>query len=193
MDAVVASPLAITAFLASQHVMDAVYSSEEITNRLLSRATTFTPTEDDWTETSNGWDGPDEEVEVRYGSDLSDGEGWGASGNYDDTPSEAESVIGFSPQGSNQGRHTLGFDVDLTEVEDLEFMYMHQNGFSSRPQEIIIDDDVVFNNEDDQDWTEGSVNLGSYSGEVTFEFGFGDGLSNDNEDRWMAFAAFEFN
>ena len=193
MDAVVTSPLAISAFLASQHVMDVVYSSEENTNRLLSRATTFTPTEDDWTETSNGWDGPDGEVEARYGSDLSDGEGWGANSGFDDTPSEAESTVGFSPQGSSQGRRTLGFDVDLTEVDDLEFMYMHQRGFESRPQEIIIDDDVIFNNEDDQDWTEGSADLSDYSGEVTFEFGFGDGLDGDNEDRWCGFTAFEFN
>ena len=200
MDAVVASPLPITAFLASQYVMDVVYSSEENTNRLLSRATTFTPTEDDWTEASNGWDGPDGEIEVRYGSNLSDSEGWGADGGFDDTPSEAESVIGFSPQGSEQGRRTLGFDVDLTEVDELKFMYMHQNGFDARPQEIImdagalgVDATVVFNNEDDQDWTDASVDLSSSSGEVTFEFGFGDDLSHDDADRWCGFTAFEFN
>ena len=193
MDAVATSPLAITAFLASQHLMDVVYSSKENTNRLFSRPTTFTPTEGDWTETSNGWDGPDGDVEVRYGSNLSDSEGWFASGGYDDTPSEAESVIGFSPQGRDQGRHTLGFDIDLTAVNDLEFMYMHQDGRLNRSQEIIIDDDVVFNNEDTQDWTKGSVDLGDYSGEVTFEFGFGAGLDRDDDRAWCAFTAFEFN
>ena len=186
MNSVADSAIAITIVLASTN-LDWSSLTKGQGNNILASANSFTADGSEWTEVDDGigdggWDRSD--VQARYGDDMSND--WGAS-NYPDTPSGIATVLGFSPQGSDQGQSTIGWVMDLTNVSQMDFWYMHQNGFSSRPQEIIVNGDTVFNNTDDADWTEANIDLSGYSGDCTVEFGFGSGLSSDFSYRWCAF------
>jgi len=193
MDKVMADVMPRTKMLLSEYVTAdedcKIWSKEMASSKVFKSVDSFTG---EYEEVENGWDSTDGEVKIRYGTVSEIEYEWGSFEYEGSEPESSDIILAFSPQGSYQGRHTIGWKVDLTDVSKIHFEHTHKMGHSSRPQEIIIDDEVVFNCEVDQDWTKSDIDVSAMSGEVKLELGFGDGLDHDDVDRWIGFTGIYF-
>ena len=190
-DAVTGSPAGVTGIFKSQYMVDYFWGNFDASDRTFSNLQIY---DGSWSQVSSGETSSDG-VEMRWGDDLVDT--WGdPQGSGDNLPSGASisSALGLNDQSESAGPHLLGYEADLSDVDQIELWVRNTGDFGNHYATVNVDGDEVYAHFDDSDWSNETIGVSPYSGDRMVTFGYNQSdTERDNEDYWIGFAGIEFN